>query len=257
MTVFDFSEIMERTEKRVGDEVLGAGPQNVDELRVIARRVKSKYLLRIQLKEKHSVTNSNNSGPVSPLSRQIGPMPSKESVKSVTSSMIGGVGGIVSLLKRGDRGAPPKESTVVDEEAGPSVDVIEFTSNGKTSGEPIMQLGQEVEINCDGATSIPTDDLFGRHDDKSSVNSFSISSPVNFDATSTINANGVGEIDELEKLSAELGELSVEAFDLLGDDFDSSNLHDIDHTEELLDAMDVKVDSMAAFAIDDDDLLSS
>lgn len=51
VTVFDFSEIMERTEKRVGEEILGAGPQNVDELRAVARRVKSKYLMRIQLKE--------------------------------------------------------------------------------------------------------------------------------------------------------------------------------------------------------------
>ena len=89
---------MERTEKRVGDEVLGAGPQNVEELRVIARRVKSKYLLRIQLKEKHSIPNtSNNSGPVSPLGRQVPPIPSKEAVKnvtnSVTNSVIGGVGG--------------------------------------------------------------------------------------------------------------------------------------------------------------------
>ena len=53
ITVFDFTEIMERTEKRVGDEVLGAGPRNVEELRAVARRVKSKYLMRIQLKEKH------------------------------------------------------------------------------------------------------------------------------------------------------------------------------------------------------------
>ena len=257
VTVFDFSEIMERTEKRVGDEVLGAGPQNVEELRVIARRVKSKYLLRIQLKEKHSIPNtSNNGGPVSPLGRQVPPIPSKEAVKnvtnSVTSSVIGGVGGLVSMLKRGDR-ASPKESTV-DNNNDESVDVIDFTAAGKNADEAVG--GQEVEVNLDGTTTSPTDDLFGSTS-AHVVDALAIASPTNADSTSTNNHEVVKEdVDELEKLSAELGELSVEAFDLLGDDFDVSNLQDVDHSEELLDAMDVKLDPMAAFTLDDDDLLS-
>jgi len=258
VTVFDFSEIMERTEKRVGDEVLGAGPQNVEELRVIARRVKSKYLLRIQLKEKHSIPNtSNNGGPVSPLGRQVPPIPSKEAVKnvtnSVTNSVIGGVGGLVSMLKRGDR-ASPKGSTVdVNDE---SVDVIDFSAAGKNADEAMMQGGQEVEVNLDGTTTSPTDDLFGSTS-AHVVDALAIASPTNADSTSTNNHEVVKEdVDELEKLSAELGELSVEAFDLLGDDFDVSNLQDVDHSEELLDAMDVKLDPMAAFTLDDDDLLS-
>jgi hypothetical protein len=252
VTVFDFSEIMERTEKRVGDEVLGAGPQNVEELRVIARRVKSKYLLRIQLKEKHSLTSSNGtSGPVSPLGKQVSSIPSKEAMKSVTNSVIGGVGGLVNMMKRGDR-APPKGTSVDDPS---SVDVIDFTADGMKVDESILQGGQEVEINLDGTTSSHMNDLF-ESTRAQVVDSFAISSPTNANAASTNNAEGVEEVDELEKLSAELGELSVEAFDFLGDDFDVSKLHDVDHTEELLDAMDVKLDPMAAFAIDDDDLLS-
>ena len=172
-------------------------------------------------------------------------------MKSVTNSVIGGVGGLVSMLKRGDR-APPKGNTVDDP---PSVDVIDFTADGRNADESIMQGGQEVEINLDGTTSSPTNVLFGTTSAQVG-DSFAISSPTNADAASTYNAEGVEEVDELEKLSAELGELSVEAFDLLGDDFDVSKLHDVDHTEELLDAMDVKLDPMAAFAIDDDDLLS-
>ena len=50
---------MDWTEKRVGDEALGPRPQNVDELHDIARRVKSKYLMRIQLKEKYSLSANN------------------------------------------------------------------------------------------------------------------------------------------------------------------------------------------------------
>ena len=263
VTVFDFSEIMERTEKRVGDEVLGAGPQNVEELRGIARRVKSKYLLRIQLKEKHSLTGNNNgiSGPVSPLGRQVPPIPSKEAVKNVTNSVIGGVGGFVSMLKRGDR-APPKETIIADDnEDGSSsfVDVIDFTTADEKNAveSSMMQGGQEVEIHLDGTTSSQTVDLFGSTSAQEVVldSSFAISSPTN-NAVAISTMDGVEEADELEKLSAELGELSVEAFDLLGGDFDLSDLHDADHTEELLDAMDVRLDSMAAFAIDDSDLLS-
>jgi len=233
VTVFDFSEIMERTEKRVGDEVLGPGPQNVDELRATARRVKSKYLMRIQLKEKHS-PSVNNPKLSSPLGKQIPPMPSKESMKNVTNSVIGGVGGFVSMLKY----QPSSSSRGVDDG--------NVNTNNKKDDVPATPGGQEVEVHLDGTMSSPDDTPFG-----------SPGSPVNPFASSTSPTSGtVGEDDELEKLSAELGDLSAataEAFDLLGDDFNPTDVDgDIEHTEELLDAMDEKVDPFAAFAIDDD-----
>lgn len=43
VTVFDFSTILERTERRVRDDLLGAGPKTVDELRTIAARLRVKY----------------------------------------------------------------------------------------------------------------------------------------------------------------------------------------------------------------------
>lgn len=243
--MFDFSEIMERTEKRVGDEVLGAGPQNVDELRAIARRVKSKYLMRIQLKEKHSIVNPTSS----PLGKQIPPMPSKEvakkSMKNVTNSVIGGVGGFVSMLKPMSRGGSSSDvaskGTTTAEGGGPSTNDVNHDNDA-----PATPGGQEVEVefNLLGSPTSP-------------VNPFNspASPPNNNDAT----AEGE-EVDELEKLSAELGELSAvtaEAFDLLGDDFNTSMEDGVDHhSEELLDAMDIKVDPMEAFMIDDDDFLS-
>jgi hypothetical protein len=43
VTVFDFSMILERTERRVRDDLLGVGPKTVDELRSIAGRLRLKY----------------------------------------------------------------------------------------------------------------------------------------------------------------------------------------------------------------------
>ena len=43
VTVFDFSMIMERTEKRVERDLLGSGPKSVEELRAIRVRLKQRY----------------------------------------------------------------------------------------------------------------------------------------------------------------------------------------------------------------------
>lgn len=50
VTVFDFSTILERTEKRVRDDLLGAGPKTVDELRSIAGRLRLKYQSQLERK---------------------------------------------------------------------------------------------------------------------------------------------------------------------------------------------------------------
>lgn len=246
VTVFDFSEIMERTEKRVGDELLGAGPRNVDELRATARRVKSKYLMRVQLKEKHS--SPKQSPPL--MGKAVPPIPTTESMKNVTNSMIGGVGGFVNMLKPSSRGGGESGKTDTEEE-GPTTDEIDFSSPANTTNttndEPETPGGQEVEVNLDGTTSSPDETP------ASPVNPF-----VSSASPQPINNDNAGDDDELDKLSAELGELSAataEAFDLLGDDFDLANIDD-GHSEEMLDAMDVKVDPFEAFAIDDEDFLT-
>ena len=256
VTVFDFSEIMERTEKRVGDEVLGAGPQNVDELRAVARRVKSKYLMRIQLKEKHSI-NQYTAATAPSMSKQIPPLPSKESVKNVTNSVIGGVGagvgGFVSLLKRGDSAASASAKEGPSES---SSNVINFSSSpvddtNTINNDAVGTLGgQEVEVHIDGTTSSPSEA-------KSSVNPFSSSTTTatTNDTAEATTKSGIAQpdegLDELDKLSAEL-----DNFDLLGgDDFDMTDIGD--HSEELLDMMDEKVDPMAVFGIgDDEDFMS-
>lgn len=215
VTVFDFAEIMERTEKRVGDEILGEGPQNVEELRAVARRVKSKYLMRIQLKEKHLVKQKPPLIPSMPTT-----IPGKESVKNVTTSMIGGVGGIVNRWKGNGTAAATDGNTTTS-----------ATTNGEKSSA--HEEGEEVEIQFNGlGVSTPS----------SLVNPVTTSSHI----LPTADEADIGESIDASALA--------EAFDLLGGDFNAVSLDDIEHSDhELLDAMDVKLDPTAAFTIDDDD----
>lgn len=58
VTVFDFAEILERTEKRVHDDLLGGGPRSVDELRGIFSRISAKYNRNIEKKEKAAMKHN-------------------------------------------------------------------------------------------------------------------------------------------------------------------------------------------------------
>ena len=52
MTVFDFAEILERTEKRVQSDLLGAGPKSVAEMRAIFGRNRQKYTTALDKRER-------------------------------------------------------------------------------------------------------------------------------------------------------------------------------------------------------------
>lgn len=54
MTVFDFPFILETTERRVGDDLLGAGPKTVEELRSMAAKLRIKYQRQLEEKEKRA-----------------------------------------------------------------------------------------------------------------------------------------------------------------------------------------------------------
>eukprot|EP01083_Nonionella_stella_P052560 139421_1 len=54
VTVFDFAEILSRTEKRVNDDLLGSGPRSVDDLRAIHTRNCTKYMRSIEKKEQQA-----------------------------------------------------------------------------------------------------------------------------------------------------------------------------------------------------------
>lgn len=63
VSVFDFAEILECTERRVRDDLLGAGPSTVEELRSIAATLTTKYQHQLEEKERKagiSMANNNN-----------------------------------------------------------------------------------------------------------------------------------------------------------------------------------------------------
>ena len=69
VSVFDFSEVLERTERRVRDDLLGAGPSTVEELRSIAATLATKYQHVLEEKERKggmianaATTSSSDSG---------------------------------------------------------------------------------------------------------------------------------------------------------------------------------------------------
>ena len=55
VTVFDFAEILYKTEKRVNDDLLGSGPRNVDELRANHSRNCTKYMKAMDKKEQQAL----------------------------------------------------------------------------------------------------------------------------------------------------------------------------------------------------------
>jgi len=63
VTVFDFSDIMERTEKRIRDDLLGVGPTTVDELRSIDRRLRLKYRQQLEAKERRGAAGGGVGAP--------------------------------------------------------------------------------------------------------------------------------------------------------------------------------------------------
>ena len=121
--MFDFSTILERTERRVRDDLLGAGPKTVDELRSIHGRLKLKYKLQLErriqrAKEKGDAENalavdtSQGSG-IAPMAS---PSPQfKEVVGSVTN-FAGGLFGRVKgrLNQTPTTTTTPTAATIVD-----------------------------------------------------------------------------------------------------------------------------------------------
>lgn len=247
VTVFDFTEIMERTEKRVGEEVLGAGPRNVHELRAVARRVKSKYLMRIQLKEKHleKRNESSNSNEKQNPIKMIGDV-TNESMRN----MVGGVGGFVNRF----RGSSRTSSTMEEGSTSNKVDNNETsTDDDAGSGSFVVTPSTPTEeVNfCgnDATTSNNDDDPFGlssspcclidlpgsEEDSSNVVQQEQETTPA---PTTTAATAAADDTDAITDLSGALSE----AFDLLGDG---------DFTADDLDSMEVKVDPATAFTIDD------
>lgn len=260
ITVFDFTEIMERTEKRVGEEVLGAGPRNVEELRAVARRVKGKYLMRIQLKEKHlekrQVNGDGGSSGGEKLALPVNQL-MNESMKNVVGgvgTVMGGVGGFVNRFRGSTNNMGVSSAAATASVTEPSNDnIADAASQGIVPSIPTEEVN--FEGNNDTSTSsdafalspsscgclidLPADDtndVFAVVGNSQEQDLLSSDLPPAATPAPAITATKENS-DAVDDLSGALSE----AFDLLGDG---------DFTADDLDAMDVKIDA-SAFTIDD------
>jgi hypothetical protein len=85
VSVFDFSLITERTETRVRDDLLGAGPKSVHELRAIAERLRVKYQTKLDLRITKALQDPDNIN--------------NNQIKDVMDKGIGLAGGLLSKMK--------------------------------------------------------------------------------------------------------------------------------------------------------------
>jgi hypothetical protein len=90
VTVFDFSTILERTEKRVRDDLLGAGPKTVDELRSIAGRLRVKYQHQLERKIQRAKQQEEREKGEGTSISAIVPPPQIKGVMDKASNMAGG-----------------------------------------------------------------------------------------------------------------------------------------------------------------------
>ena len=96
ITVFDFAEILTRTEKRVNDDLLGSGPRTVDELRTIHTRNYTKYMRAIERKEyqaKKAVERNQSKGATSSIDQRFSQLASATvtatvATKNATKNMV-------------------------------------------------------------------------------------------------------------------------------------------------------------------------
>lgn len=116
--MFDFALITERTESRVRDDLLGAGPKSVDELHAIAGRLRVKYKVQLDKRIDRAKQEEEHAG---------GPGTGPQ-IKDVVGKAAGLAGGIAvgavgvagGLMSRFQGGGKEEASKAVAEEQAPS-----------------------------------------------------------------------------------------------------------------------------------------
>ena len=112
VTVFDFSEILRRTENRVRDDLLGAGPKTVDELRSIAARLRQKYEREILKKEEWGHRRKKKSDPQHDLKQNVAKI--SGNIKYMTGSVVGGATNIMNKMNSHYVHNPPSTTTKLE-----------------------------------------------------------------------------------------------------------------------------------------------
>ncbi len=176
MTVFDFSTILERTEKRVRDDLLGAGPKTVEELRSIAGRLRVKYQNQLERKiqrAKQQEQNEKDGG------GNILPTPQIKGVMDMAGSMAGGFFAKVKSAKfptgfgstKSDEPQPgtasaPTEASATIVDLPPLDSTVANTVPTATNAETIALEGDWVGTDIAAATDAISNFSIGDEDDE-------------------------------------------------------------------------------------------
>jgi len=257
VTVFDFAEILYKTEKRVNDDLLGAGPRTVDELRAIHTRNCTKYMKAIDKKEQQALRALERS--------KMGVMPSlansssdrfavlasasnttTEAAKnfgSVANNVIGKTGDVIgktsgvagNIIKDAGKKIPGN----VMENAGGMLNKLKgFSLRPMTPGKKIRISEEKYEVEeVDFAKPPSMQSGGGETDAQTSAKTSASAEPPNDESQET-------SLDETGDLLA-----------FLEDDVDAKTEKAKKEFDDLLSDSTSKQDATDFFTIDDDDLL--
>jgi len=98
VSVFDFVEIISRTEKRVGSDLLGSGPKSVDDLRQTHSRLSTRYMKAIDRKERQAYRQAGidlTSNRIIKKNKIMSKASSAEPVKGITENVRDKVGNVL------------------------------------------------------------------------------------------------------------------------------------------------------------------
>ncbi len=98
--MFDFATILERTERRVRDDLLGAGPKSVGELRSIAGRLRLKYETQLEKRIQRATQQQNQLEGIKQDTPAANPPPLKD-VLDKAGGAAGAVAGAAGALAGG------------------------------------------------------------------------------------------------------------------------------------------------------------
>jgi len=140
VTVFDFPIILETTEKRVGNDLLGAGPKTVEELREMHAKLVVKYQKALEEKERKAGSPSK-------------PPPNPEEEVAQVMEMAGNAA--LDVFNKFKAASPPfLRRTSNDADAAKNNDV-----NDKKSSRPTDVVTEEVDFQQPATTPVAAPDL--------------------------------------------------------------------------------------------------
>ena len=124
VTVFDFAEILDTTERRVRDDLLGAGPKTVEELRAVHGRIKARYERAMAKKEREA-------------ERKFGKKDAGNDAEKSGNPIAAGAGALLGKISRdmaSEADVPTKTVTAIEEVAfGDSHEEVDTTNTNGTA----------------------------------------------------------------------------------------------------------------------------